>query len=347
MRINVISKSYRKGTQRGPYKVVSNTLAGLDLLGIQYQISSSIDLNCLNWIHDSQSAVIEAVLANLPVVVGPNVAVLPGDMPNLYTKLNPASLFLFPSEWPLAHWKAMGFEKFDCKVWPAGVNTEKFPKVNRNCPKNRNVLVYFKNRERNIFENVCHALEYNGYQVHTFVYGDYDEQTYRDTLRLCSFGVWITGSESQGFALLEALSTGLPIIVFDILMMSQNQYGTSKTTAKRFPARLDSVRVSSAPYFEDRCGIKILKFEEFLPAIRELSEKYETYDPSAFVFDNFSLTKCASTLAKLCSQLPRQEPNSRFVHYQLAAKIAYFSHCILKKDYWLLLARKLGNYALK
>ena len=107
--------------------------------------------------------------------------------------------------------KEFGTMKIKNVTKPFPIDTERFRpgiKDDRHC------FVYFKKRNFHI-QPVVDKLIQLGYQVQVFHYGSYNENDYLQCLKKSKFGVWIGCSESQGFALQEALSCNCPLMVFD------------------------------------------------------------------------------------------------------------------------------------
>jgi uncharacterized small protein (DUF1192 family) len=94
------------------------------------------------------------------------------------------------------------------------------------------------------------------------------KKKYKQSLQDCKFGIWIGCSESQGIGLQEALSTNLPLIVLDAVSLFDS-------VSYSFPKELSSIKTSSAPYFDDRCGIKIKAVDELEDAITTLQNNIQ------------------------------------------------------------------------
>ena len=150
MKINIISNQFYNSKNRGPKKVLNNLLLGLDLLKIEYVFNKPISKYKFNWIHDSPSAIIEAGFVGKNVLIGPNIAELPGDLPIIRKNLSKDSIYLHPSTWPMKIWKFEGYNETKLKSWPVGIDTEKFSMVNRE--NKGKILLYFKQRDKNLLE---------------------------------------------------------------------------------------------------------------------------------------------------------------------------------------------------
>jgi len=295
--LNIISESYTQSIVGGPNKVIFNTLKGFDLIGYPYVLNKNINNYKYNWIHDSKKALIEAAVKKIPAIVGPNLFVLPKDFPRLMPSIKHC-LYLHPSNWCIDVWKKLGYADAKLSSWPSGIDTERF-NLNREKVNPKQVMVYFKRRDPAILELVKKKLIDNGFEPKVVVYGQYNEQDFIETIRNSSFAVWITISESQGIALQETLSTGCPIIVFNVKSLFEAVVGKNYI----FPERLRNVPASSAPYFDNRCGI-IIDDLVFLDAkIKEMSSKIHMYKPREFILENLSLEKMAIKLISFFNHL--------------------------------------------
>lgn len=303
MRLNIVTRSLSRKITRGPGKVLKNTLKGLELNNFDYSVGTNLDPNVINWIHDSPLGLIEAGFLDLPVLVGPNVAVLPFDLPKFRLKPHSKSIFLFPSLWPMQHWERTGFSEGLMKTWASGVDIECFPKIVRSKGSQNKVLIYFKNRDRASLDKVLRILTESKFEFEVLEYGCYGEQLYKKILSECLFAIWVSGSESQGYAMLEAMATGMPIIVCDINKISDNVNTMYGITPTYFPPMLDSVRVSAAPYFDERCGYLLSDIDDLPHAINRLLVEYDHFDPSGFVSSKFSLKKSALDLIEIAKSI--------------------------------------------
>ena len=56
-----------------------------------------------------------------------------------------------------------------------------------------------------------------------FKYGSYKEEDYINYLQTCKYGIWIGTHESQGFGLQEVLSCDVPLLVWSVTNMNQQE----------------------------------------------------------------------------------------------------------------------------
>lgn len=288
--LNIISESYYIDKVGGPYKVVHNTIKGLDLIGHPYVINKKIENSKYNWIHDSAKGLIEVGLKKIPAIIGPNIVVLPKDLPRFRPDLTNC-IYLHPSSWCVDVWKAIGFLECSLKSWPVGIDTEEFVDLNRN-PSGKEVLIYFKRRDPALLELGCNTVKKMGFTPRVIKYGDYNEIQYKQLLSKCTFGIWIGISESQGIGLQEALASGLPLIVCDV----NSLFESAVEDDYRFPEKLRSFKPTSAPYFDDRCGIIINDFSKLDESIKYMTANISYYKPREFIIENLSLEKQAKEL---------------------------------------------------
>ena len=135
MTLNIISTQINRTRITGPKKVLDNTLKGLDKIGVKYVFNQPISDYKYNWIHDDGRAIVEAGFVKKPVLVGPNTAVLPKDLPKLRFKLPKGSIYLHPSKWCVEVWKVLGFDEAKLDFWPAGIDLDEFENVSRSDKK--------------------------------------------------------------------------------------------------------------------------------------------------------------------------------------------------------------------
>lgn len=174
------------------------------------------------------------------------------------------------------------------------------------------VLVYFKYRDEILLTQVTGVLERSSISYDVIRYGDYTEHEYIAALLRAKCGVWLGSTESQGFALMEAMATGLPLIVLDATSLDDNVH-KNDVPVPYFPRTFIGSGATSAPYFNKSCGLKILPEAFTGGLLSELFENIEDYDPSSYVRSSFSLRQSALRLLQIVQGLPPLERNGRAV----------------------------------
>lgn len=165
---------------------------------------------------------------------------------------------------------------------PFGVNVDMFKESDN---KKDNVFVYFKDRNPSDLDLVLNFLYNNGINHRVFSYNKrYDENEYREYLSTCKFGIWVGCHESQGFALQEALSSNVPLIVWNVTQRGQ-QHGSRHLSRYKTP-------VTSVPYWDDRCGEMFYDWENFSDKFENFLKKVPEYSPRKFVIENVSTDAC-------------------------------------------------------
>ena len=295
MVINIISRSLFRGDVTGPSKVVKNTIKGLEMLGVVCVYNQPIKYHDYNWIHDDKKAIVEAGICNKPVIIGPNIATTPDELPLFRKKLNNGSILLLPSDWVGLLWDFYKFSEVKTRIWPVGIDTIKFYNVER-CNKSK-VLVYFKQRDDSILTNTLSILNQLNFNYEVVYYGSYSEEEYIKILHNCLFGIWIGCSESQGIALQEAMSTNLPLIVIDSdSLLDAITLKTRKYIPYTFKTDVKNIKVTSAPYFDQSCGIVISNVNSLRGSINELLHSLDEFKPRNYIKEHLSLKVSATQL---------------------------------------------------
>jgi hypothetical protein len=302
--INIISRSFRSGASPGPAKVLRNTIRGLELIGINVSLNRDILEFESNWVHDDLRAYAHAVVINKPIIFGPNLVANPEELPFRRRKPANGSICLVPSEWVAKAWSScVQLDGVAIEAWAAGIDTLTFGSLHNN--KNESfVLIYFKNRNKLELDCVVKNLVEKNIPYKIFSYGAYNEFEYLESLRSAKYAIWLSGTESQGFAMMEALSTNLPILILDCLNINDNVLDESIVSRPRFPKSFYKILASSSPYFDERCGLKINLISEVDQAINEMERRYSQFNPCEYILENHSLTLAAERLVGIAKNLP-------------------------------------------
>ena len=297
--INIISRAYLSKRASGPKKVVDNLIKGLDLIGYPYIINKRLDACRRLWIHDDASALagIAGLRPDIKVIAGPNIYVLPRNIPD-FIDLS-GVVYLHPSQWVKDFWDDFGFNRCAIEVWPAGIDTGEFKPSDK---EKKYVLIYFKQRDEKELETVENILKRLGICYKIINYGDvggqYKESEYKNLLAEAKYMIWIGRQESQGIALEEAMSANVPVLVCDVSYVGQWR------AAKKFMAVLNEKEnayqnTTSAPYFDERCGLKIKNLSDIVEAINKMESGWRNFKPRQYILENLNLEKQARDFAAI------------------------------------------------
>jgi glycosyltransferase involved in cell wall biosynthesis len=181
------------------------------------------------------------------------------------------------------------------KPIPFAVDVEKFKP--RDQPKQYDCFVYFKQRHTDDLQYVTSILKKKNLTYDVIVYGKYKEEDYINTLHSSKFGIWIGRHESQGFAVEEALSCNVPLLVFDCTSMFQEYNEKNEICYKNELGRY-SLKGTAIPYWDDTCGISFTKQEEFTSNLDRMLLEYTTFQPREYIKKTLSPIACIDRLLK-------------------------------------------------
>jgi glycosyltransferase involved in cell wall biosynthesis len=256
------------GNNNGPGKVVSNLIKGLQSNNIDICINSIGDVNgCLqSW---------NVPLNFLPdtTVIGPNMCVLPTEIPHIWYKFKTT---IVPCEWVKRKYESFSVikdSKIDIKIWPVGIDTDYFIPTNE--IKLWDILLYVKNKT-NEANQIEAYLSDKGFKVNRITYGNYTENEFKNIAQKSKCAILLTKTESQGIAYQEIMSMGVPCYVIN----------------KNVWDDIDgySFLASSVPYFDPSCGM----IENNLNNFESFYEQLSFYNPREFVLNNLNLKKQAN-----------------------------------------------------
>ena len=216
---------------------------------------------------------------NKNIVYGPHFCVLPNGILN---RISINSKYLQPSDWVVNLWKEYeDGRKLDLCVCPFGVDTDRFNETNHEKDK---VFIYFKRRKPEELEYLRDFLGKKGINFRIFDYvSGYNEYEYLDYLQKSKYGIILDSHESQGFAIEEALSCNVPLMVWNVRTLSQ-EYGSN------YP----NTFATSIPYWDGRCGEYFYDKNELELSFNKFVSKVEKkeYKPREYVLENLSMEVC-------------------------------------------------------
>lgn len=156
--------------------------------------------------------------------------------------------------------------------------------------KEYDCIIYIKRRSSNIIDETIRLLKEKNMSFITFTYGSYDELDYRDKLHKCKFMISLDAHESQGFALEEAMSSDVPLLVLDATSMyDEMPDGVNSYYENYRPKKLVS---TSVPYWSDDCGIKITEIDELSLSIDKMMNTYQNFTPREYILKTVSPEVC-------------------------------------------------------
>ena len=278
--INIISRSANPGKVSGPSKVFSNLAKGLSKIGYPYLVNRDLNATKRLWIHDDVAALRHIHRSEAFKVVGPNLFVMPSEIPP-DIRLD-GVLYLHPCAWAARVWERAGFDACPIVTWPVGIDTDVFQPSSVPGSKRR-IMVYHKQRDSQELDSILDSLHDLKLPYSLVLYGHYSELDYREQLANTSFIIWHGPHESQGIALQEAMACDIPLLVCDVTSLSQARGDYV------FDPSFFGISVTSAPYFDETCGVKITDLSRLRTAIEFMQQNLMDFQPRRYVLDHLSL----------------------------------------------------------
>lgn len=278
-----------------------NLRAGLDRLGVTYRINDYRGLRHSPdaWAHVvGKPHVVEKISAGHPIVYGPGIGSHP--LENDFWGRADIRLLLLSCDWFKAMYDRDLPQPVRTAVWPAGVDTDLW-RPSTVAPRDNVVLVYDKIRwrrdeyESTLLAPIFETLRAAGLDARHLRYGQYREDDYRALLAEVKAMVFLCEHETQGFAYLQALASGVPIIAWD--------RGGDWQDPEYYPHRVRFSPVTSVPYFDSSCGERFASPADFGTAFSRFWPRVLAgeYRPREFVTQHFDLSRQAQAYLGLCA----------------------------------------------
>ena len=269
-------------TMNGPHKVVNNLIKSLDQEKIDYAINEEKYEHNFLVQYDATAHEKHSKIEQDTTIIGPQVWLFDGYGQFLIENQNYYKKIIAPSEWV----KNKFITKFNLPedklaVWPVGI--EQFDNIRE---PNYDCLIYFKRRDQSELDAVKKFLVSNGLSYRMVEYGTYGEDGFKQLVNSAKFCFLINGTESQGIAVQEIMSMGVPIIAWDI------KEWLDQGEAYRVPA-------TSIPYWDERCGEVFFSKDELEETFSKFYATINEYDPKSFIRDNLSFKKTIEKLMEI------------------------------------------------
>ena len=228
---------------------------------------------------------------NIKIIYGPQLWVIPVP-PMVGTfdiNLKDRCVFNLLSTWVEDYCREMASDFImPISHFPLSVDIHTFKPLEQN--KEYDCILYIKRRSNELVNYTVSMLNQKGLKYKIFRYGNYNEEEYKDSLQKAKFMLTLDAHESQGFALEEAMSTGVPLLVMDATSMyDEMDNGVNATYEYLRPKKLLS---TSVPYWSDECGIKITEQSELSEAIDRMLTTYQTFTPRDYIVRTLSDEVC-------------------------------------------------------
>jgi len=261
----------------------------LQHLGWNFKNGSVNDIRNYDVVYMPNNPINTSKYPNKKFIFGPHFSVFPNQKLRRINNVYKNCVYIQPSKWVVDMWKKKGAaELLPIIPFPFPVNTDKFKPI-ENGKKNK-VFIYFKSRNPKELEFLkAELIKRNiSYIIFKPRIRSYVENDYLQYLQQAKYGIILDAHESQGFAIEEALSCNVPLLVWCAQTMSQ-EYGS----------RYEPIPCTSVPYWDDRCGEIFYKQEEFETKFVEFINKLNVYKPREYILENLSVEKCAKRFKEL------------------------------------------------
>jgi hypothetical protein len=245
-----------------------------------------LDLSQYDCVYSPSNTINASKYPGIKFIFGPHFSVFPEE--HQMAVINaPNAVYIQPSEWAAQVWRDSPYCRgITIKSVPFAVDIHRFCEV-RPANERNQVFVYYKSRNPVEIQFVLNILQKHGIVGKLFQYGKYKETEYLSYLQQSKYGIWVGIHESQGFAVEEALSTNVPLLVWDVKSMNQ-EYGIN----------YDDIPATVLPYWDDRCGEVFFEGHEFESKLRVFLSKLDTYRPRDYIVEHLSPEVCEKHLIK-------------------------------------------------
>jgi glycosyltransferase involved in cell wall biosynthesis len=252
----------------------------------------TIDLNQFDCVYSPAIPINVSRYPNIKFLFGPHFSVFP-EKHQMDIIRGKNVIYIQPSEWAKNVWLFHPFcRNIRLEVLPFGVDTIKFSPC-KSISERNNVFIYYKRRNPHELQILFSFLQQNNLNPRIFNYvTKYPEQEYINYLKESKFGIWFTAHESQGFALQEALSCDVPLLVWNVISMNQE-----------YESHFQDIKATTIPYWDERCGESFAEFKELPSTFQKFISKLNDYKPREYILENLSMEQCEQKFIEVINKI--------------------------------------------
>jgi glycosyltransferase involved in cell wall biosynthesis len=281
---------------RGPQAVTASLLRGLEELKINYLYNppnKNIGAQDIVWVNNSLKALQWAIAEKkknkfLKLVAGPALVILPTEANNIIRSPE-IDIILVPADWVKNLYIAVAPEIAEkIRVWPSGVNlpTEKDLQNKKN-----KIIIYLKNpSDKNLLAPIINRLTELKIKFKIFRYGHFKQADYYAALNGAKAVIYLSDSESQGLALLEAWARNVPTLAW-----SRGYWQFDKIKFQE-----DKI---SCPYLNESTGIIFKNQDDFFEKFNYFYNNLNNFQAREYVKKNFTDKICAEKFLDIINSL--------------------------------------------
>lgn len=239
---------------------------------------------------------LDIIPPHVKIIFGPHAIAFPNKHPIFFNltdeRLKKRAIYLSLSEWVkdlIYEWHPSFF--VPVKPLPFAINTKKFI-PNETIEKDLDCLIYIKHRSEQDKQRLLETINKTNMKYEMITYGSYNEDQYISLLHRAKFMIVLDAHESQGFALQEAMSCNVPLLVLDINSMYEEIYYGRNIYANMKPMIL---KATSVPYWSEECGLKAT-FSDLPEKIEQMKESWHTFRSRDFIVRELSEVPCMNRM---------------------------------------------------
>lgn len=174
--------------------------------------------------------------------------------------------------------------------FPFSIETDYFRPLEPPLEKTLDCIIYIKRRLKSTIEDVLKIVNEKQLKYEIFTYGSYSQQDYMNALHRSKFMLTVDAHESQGYAIQEAMSMNVPLLVMNAqTFYDETSDGTTSSYQHLQPLNIPA---TSVPYWSDECGIIITQPLELSEAIDRILIEYNKFTPRNFIVRELSNEVC-------------------------------------------------------
>ncbi|MBS0250020.1 MAG: glycosyltransferase [Proteobacteria bacterium] len=243
--------------------------------------------------------VLDRVQLPNPAIFGPGDPGYP-DEAGIVAQRPSIERIIQPSQWYVDFYQPYCVNKL--MVWPAGIDTDKIPDASV-FPKYVDVLIYDKIRwnydetYNSIIEPLKHKLNSSGLSFEIIRYEHYLPRDYAKYLKRAKTMAFVCEHETQGLACEQAMASNVPVFAWDEGQLAD---------PKQIPYVQSDLRVSSVPYFDDRCGVRFTR-ANMMERFDAFWQARESFRPRDYIVETLSMEKCGSSYLEAYNAIAKQQ----------------------------------------